>query len=62
MLAFHQHARTRGVLSTPSAAQVTQPIYRTALARWRRYDAAMRPIAERLAPEIARYGYAETRP
>ena len=54
---FHEHARTSGVLATPSAAQVTQPIYRTALARWRRYDFAMNPIARTLAPEIRRYGY-----
>lgn len=54
---FHEHARGRGVLATPSAAQVTQPIYRTALARWRRYDFVMKPIAEALAGEIRRYGY-----
>lgn len=59
MLAFHEHARGRGVLATPSASQVTQPIYRTALARWRRYDSVMAPIAERLSAEIDRYGYAE---
>lgn len=59
MLAFHEHARTRGVLATPSASQVTRPIYRTALARWRRYDSVMAPIAERLSEEIERYGYAE---
>ncbi|GHD39623.1 sulfotransferase [Thalassobaculum fulvum] len=54
---FHEHARQRGVLATPSAAQVTQPIYRTALDRWRRYDFAMEPIARMLAEEIRRYGY-----
>ncbi|MEQ8399037.1 sulfotransferase [Thalassobaculum sp.] len=54
---FHEHARSRGVLATPSAAQVTQPVYRTALARWRRYDFAMTPIAGTLAEEIRRYGY-----
>ena len=59
MLAFHDHARGRGVLATPSAAQVTQPIYRTALARWRRYASVMTPIAEGLSAEIQRYGYAE---
>ncbi|WPZ35470.1 sulfotransferase [Thalassobaculum sp. OXR-137] len=59
MLAFHDHARSRGVLATPSAAQVTQPIYRTALARWRRYDSVMAPIAQALSAEIERYGYAE---
>ncbi len=54
---FDEHARGRGVLATPSAAQVTQPIYRTALARWRRYDFAMNPVARSLADEIRRYGY-----
>lgn len=54
---FHEHARGRGVLATPSAAQVTQPIYRTALHRWRRYGFAMEPIARSLAAEIRRYGY-----
>lgn len=61
MLTFHEHARTRETLSTPSASQVTQPIYRTALARWRRYDSVMMPIAARLSAEIERYGYAEER-
>lgn len=54
---FDEHARSRGVLTTPSAAQVTQPIYRTALARWRRYDFAMNPVAQLLDEEIRRYGY-----
>lgn len=59
MLRFHEHARDRGVLATPSASQVTRPIYRTAVARWRRYDFAMTAVAEGLAEEIKRYGYAE---
>ena len=59
VLAFHEHARTRGVLATPSAAQVTRPIYRSAVARWRRYDFALAPVADRLAPLIERFGYAE---
>ena len=60
---FHDHARTRGRLATPSAAQVTRPIYTDALARWRRYaeieGAPMRAVAERLAEERRRYGYLE---
>ena len=59
MLSFHSHARARGILATPSASQVTQPIYRTAVARWRRYASVMDPIAERLSAEIKRYGYSE---
>lgn len=57
MARFHDHARGRARLSTPSAAQVTRPIYTDALARWRRYDAAMAPIAERLEPWRKRHGY-----
>lgn len=56
---FDEHARARGVLATPSAGQVTQPIYRTALARWRRYDFVMNPVAALLDEEIRRYGYHE---
>lgn len=59
LVRFHEHARDRGVLATPSAGQVTQPIYRTALDRWRRYDFVMDPIAAQLSDEIGRYGYAE---
>jgi tetratricopeptide (TPR) repeat protein len=57
MARFHDHARGRARLSTPSAAQVTRPIYTDALARWRRYDAVMAPIAARLEPWRKRHGY-----
>lgn len=60
---FHDHARTRTRLATPSAGQVTRPIYTDALARWRRYaeieGAPMRAVAGRLAEERRRYGYLE---
>ncbi|GBQ80787.1 sulfotransferase [Gluconacetobacter johannae DSM 13595] len=39
-LAFHTNASP---VSTPSAAQVRRPIYRDALARWRRHAAALEP-------------------
>ena len=59
MASFHEHARGRALLTTPSASQVTAPLYRHAVARWRRYDFAMDPIAAMLAPEIERLGYGD---
>jgi tetratricopeptide (TPR) repeat protein len=41
-LDFH---RNTAPVATPSAAQVRQPIYRDAVARWRDHEAAMAPVA-----------------
>lgn len=45
-LAFHQN--TAGV-ATPSALQVRKPLYRDALARWRRYEKELAPATAILA-------------
>ena len=34
---FHEHAQAEGYISTPSYAQVTEPVNRRAVDRWRRY-------------------------
>jgi len=47
-LAFHEN---RSAISTPSAAQVRQPIYRSSVGRWRAYGALMAPARETLARE-----------
>lgn len=47
-LSFHKNA---SAIATPSAAQVRQPIYRSALGRWRAYGALMAPAREALARE-----------
>jgi tetratricopeptide (TPR) repeat protein len=44
-LEFH---RTERLVRTASVAQVRQPIYRRSVARWRRYEAMLRPLLERL--------------
>ena len=41
------HARG-GAVATPSAAQVRQPLYRSAVGRWRRYGDALKPLQEAL--------------
>jgi hypothetical protein len=47
-LDFHRNAAP---VSTPSAAQVRRPIYRDALARWKRHEAELAEAAAFLAGE-----------
>lgn len=46
-LAFH---RTHRSVRTASIVQVRQPIYRSSLARWRRYEKHLGPLIEALGP------------
>jgi hypothetical protein len=59
MADFHQHARERGHLSTPSHAQVTQPVYGHAVARWKRYGGMMDETARLLKPYRSALGYGD---
>ena len=58
MRAFHEHARKKGYIATPSYAQVTQPLNNKGVDRWRRYRAHLEPILPILKPIIDRWGYA----
>jgi len=54
------HRRTateRGLISTASYAQVTEPIYRRATGRWTRYRAHLEPVLPVLRPWADRFGY-----
>jgi tetratricopeptide (TPR) repeat protein len=57
VLQFHEHARRKPVRS-PTYAEVTQPVFRTALGRWRNYESHLEPHLEKLAPFLAAFGYA----
>jgi tetratricopeptide (TPR) repeat protein len=46
-LAYHQAG---GAVRTASSAQVRQPIFRTSLGRWRRYEAHLGPLIAALGP------------
>jgi len=46
-LAFHEAG---GAVRTASSAQVRQPIFRTSLDRWRRYEAHLGPLIQALGP------------
>lgn len=53
---FHERAPGHYVAS-PSRNQVAQPLYRSSVARWRRYEKEMAPVQKTLAPFVARFGY-----
>lgn len=55
-LRFHEQARERPATS-PSYAEVTAPIHRGAVARWRRYEHHLAPQLDRLSPILAELGY-----
>lgn len=57
MLKYAQHARAKGLISTPSYHQVIQPLYSDSLERWRRYEKYLEPYQGRLAPYCDMFGY-----
>jgi hypothetical protein len=50
-------ARTRGLITTASYSQVTEPIYKRAAGRWERYRKHLEPILPVLEPWVAKFGY-----
>ncbi len=44
-------------IKTPSATQVTQPVYTSALGKWRNYAFALEPVRPLLDPWAERWGY-----
>jgi len=58
MLAFHEHARAKGYIATPSYAQVTEPAHTRAIGRWLRYRGYMDQVLPILQPMLEHWGYA----
>ena len=56
VLAFYEHARKKAVHS-PTYADVTQPVYKRAVGRWRNYQKYLEPHLEKLEPFIKAFGY-----
>lgn len=50
-------AKARGLITTASYAQVTEPIYTRATGRWRRYRKHLEPVLPTLAPWVEKWGY-----
>ena len=58
MANFAERAREK-LVNTPSASQVAQGLYTQGVAQWRAYKDQIAPVLPRLAPWIAKFGYAE---
>ena len=56
VLLFHEHARQKPVRS-PSYSDVTKPIFKSAVGRWRNYQKHLEPWLEKLMPFVKAYGY-----
>ncbi len=59
VLDHRQTASTRERISTPSYSQVVQPLYKTAVARWERYEHLMPEAMEILQPWRKTFGYCD---
>jgi tetratricopeptide (TPR) repeat protein len=57
MLAPSRHAQNKGFISTPSYAQVVQPVSAKSIGRWRRYEREFAPVVPILAPLLQRWSY-----
>ena len=57
VLAYDKHAKNRDSIRTPSYNQVTQPIYKTAKYRWRRYNSQFDAVMPTLEPWIKYFSY-----
>lgn len=56
VMRYREHARNKR-LRSPSYAEVTKPVYRSAAGRWRNYQKYLEPHCEKLAPVLSAYGY-----
>lgn len=52
-----EHARAKRYISTPSYAQVAEPVHRRAVGRWERYRRHLEPVLPELAPYLSRWHY-----
>jgi hypothetical protein len=56
VLRFNEHAQSRTVCS-PTYAEVTRPIFKTAIGRWRHYQKYFDPLLDQLSPTLRALGY-----
>jgi tetratricopeptide (TPR) repeat protein len=54
---FQEHARAKGFISTPSYAQVVEPLNKKAVGRWQRYREYLEPVLPLLEPAMKRWNY-----
>ena len=57
MVDFHDRARERGFIATPSYAQVVEPLNRKGVGRWERYRQYLEPAIPHLQHYLDRWNY-----
>jgi hypothetical protein len=57
MLRPAERAQAKGYISTPSYAQVMQPVHQKSVDRWRRYEKHFAAALPALEPYLVRWGY-----
>jgi len=56
VLGFDEHARQK-VVRSPTYAEVTKPVFKTAVGRWRHYQKYLEPHLAKLEPFVKAFGY-----
>ncbi|HJU06892.1 MAG TPA: sulfotransferase, partial [Rhodanobacteraceae bacterium] len=56
---FADNARAKRFIATPSYAQVTEPVNRASIGRWKNYREQFEPAMPILQPWLERFGYGE---
>ena len=56
VLRFHEHAATK-IVRSPPFAEVTKPLYRASVGRWKKYEKYFAPHLSKLAPLLRAFGY-----
>jgi tetratricopeptide (TPR) repeat protein len=56
VMRFHEHASSK-VVRSPTFAEVTKPLYRASVGRWKKYQKYLEPHLGKLAPILRAFGY-----
>ena len=56
VLQFSEHARSK-IIRSPTYAEASKPIFKTAIGRWRNYQKYLEPALEHLEPFVKMFGY-----
>ena len=56
---YRNTAMNRVFIKTPSSSQVVQPLYKTSVGRWKKYEKHFAKHMEKLYPWIDHFGYQE---
>jgi hypothetical protein len=56
VMRFNEHASSK-IVRSPTFAEVTKPLYRASVGRWKNYQKYFEPHLPKLAPLLRAFGY-----